>query len=207
MDKIVDKMTPETWMLIAIVAAVVLIALIAYAVYRGRQSRRLRERFGPEYERAVATHASRAEAEAELRRREERVEHLTIVPLTPADGARFSEAWTALQAQFVDNPRGVVDQADALVRELLAKRGYPLADFENRAADVSVDHPVVVNNYRAAQEIRHRVLQGDVETEELRKAVVHYRALFDELLEVREQRPGAKPVQSMRPGRPMEVRS
>jgi hypothetical protein len=202
-----DTMTPQTWTLLAIVAAVVLIALAVYAIHRGRQSHRLRERFGPEYDRAVEAHESRAQAEAELRHREDRVEHLTIIPLTPADAARFSAAWTALQADFVDNPRGVVDQADALVRELLAKRGYPLADFERRAADVSVDHPAVVSNYRAAQDIRGRSLRGEAETEELRKAVVHYRALFDELLEVREQRPGARPVQSIRPARPMEVRS
>jgi hypothetical protein len=202
-----DTMTPQTLTMLAVVAAVVLIALAAYLIHRSRQAHRLRKRFGPEYDRAVETHASRAQAEAELLRREDRVGRLTIVPLTPADAARFSAAWTALQADFVDNPRGVVDQADALVRELLAKRGYPLTDFEHRAADVSVDHPSVVSNYRAAQHIRQRNLRGEVETEELRKAVVHYRALFDELLEVREQRPGARPVQSIRPGRPMEVRS
>jgi len=184
-----------------------LIALAAFLIHRSRQSQRLRERFGSEYDRAVRTHKNRGQAEAELLRREDRVEHLTIVPLTPADAARFSEAWTALQADFVDNPRSVVDQADALVRELMAKRGYPLADFEHRAADVSVHHPSVVSNYRAAQLIRQRNLQGEVETEELRKAVVHYRALFDELLEVREQRPGVRPAQSIRPTRPMEVRS
>jgi hypothetical protein len=202
-----DTMTPQTLTALAIVAAVVLIALAGYLIHRSRQSHRLRAHFGPEYDRAVETHDSRAQAEAELLHREDRVGHLTIVPLTPADAARFSAAWTALQADFVDNPRGVVDQADALVRELLAKRGYPLADFEHRAADVSVDHPSVVSNYRAAQDIRRRNLGGEVETEELRKAVIHYRALFDELLEVREQRPGARPVQSIRPARPMEVRS
>ncbi|MEJ8822698.1 hypothetical protein WKW80_11740 [Variovorax humicola] len=202
-----DTMTPQTLTILAIVAAVALIALAAYLIHRSRQSQRLRERFGSEYDRAVRTHKNRGQAEAELLRREDRVEHLTIVPLTPADAARFSEAWTALQADFVDNPRSVVDQADALVRELMAKRGYPLADFEHRAADVSVHHPSVVSNYRAAQLIRQRNLQGEVETEELRKAVVHYRALFDELLEVREQRPGVRPAQSIRPTRPMEVRS
>ena len=202
-----NTMNPQTWILLAIVAAVVLIALVAYAIHRSKQSHRLQARFGPEYDRVVEAHDSRAQAEAELRRREDRVGHLTIVPLIPADAARFSAAWTDLQADFVDNPRGVVDQADALVRELLAKRGYPLADFEHRAADISVDHPSVVSNYRAAQDIRRRNLRGEAETEELRKAVVHYRALFDELLEVREQRPEARPVQSIRPTRPMEVRS
>jgi hypothetical protein len=196
-------MTPQTLTILAVLAAVLLVAVIAFAVHRHRQSSRLRTRFGPEYDHAVEAHDSRSEAEAELRRREERVGRLTIVPLTPTDAARFSAAWTALQADFVDHPRRVVDQADALVRELMAKRGYPLADFEHRAADLSVDHPVVVSNYRAAQEIRARNYQGNAETEELRRAVVHYRALFDELLEVRGQRP--KPVQSIRPGRPLEV--
>jgi hypothetical protein len=202
-----NTMTPQTWTLVAIVAAVVVIALVAFAVHRSRQSHRLRARFGPEYDRALRSHSSRTEAEAELRRREERVSNLTIVPLTPADAARFSADWTALQAEFVDNPRGAVDQADALVRELLAKRGYPVADFEHRAADISVDHPAVVSNYRAAQEIRARNLRGAAETEDLRKAVVHYRALFDDLLEVREQRPGARPLPSIRSSRPVEVRS
>jgi hypothetical protein len=200
-------MTPQTWTLVAIVAAVVLIAVAAYAIHRSRQSHQLRARFGAEYDRAVAKHGSRAQAEAELRRREDRVEHLTIVALSPADAARFGAAWTALQADFVDNPRGVVDQADALVRELLARRGYPVTDFEHRAADISVDHPSVVSNYRAAQEIRGRTLRGEVETEELRKAVVHYRALFDELLEVRGLRPHARPQPSIRQAHPMEVRS
>ncbi|SCK59590.1 hypothetical protein VAR608DRAFT_6478 [Variovorax sp. HW608] len=202
-----DTMTPQTWILVAIVAAVALIALAAYGFYRSRQSQRLRARFGPEYDHAVETHASRAKAEAELQRREARVERLAIVPLTSEDAARFHAAWTALQADFVDNPRWVVEKADALVRELMAKRGYPLADFEHRAADISVDHPAVVSHYRAAQDIRRRNVDGEVDTEELRKAVVHYRALFDELLEVREQRTGATPVQSIRAARPMEVRS
>lgn len=202
-----NAMTPQTWTLVAIVAAVVVIALVAYAIHRSKQSQGLRTRFGPEYDRAVEAHGGRAQAEAELRRREERVGHLTIVPLAAADAARFSAAWTSLQADFVDNPRGVVDQADALVRELLVKRGYPMSDFEHRAADISVDHPTVVSNYRAAQEIRGRTLRGEVETEELRKAVVHYRALFDELLEVRGLRPEARPQPPIRPARPMEVRS
>ena len=202
-----NAMTPQTWTLVAIVAAAIVIALAAYAIHRSKQSQGLRTRFGPEYDRAVEAHGSRAQAEAELRRREERVGHLTIVPLAAADAARFSAAWTSLQADFVDNPRGVVDQADALVRELMLKRGYPMSDFEHRAADISVDHPTVVSNYRAAQEIRGRTLRGEVETEELRKAVVHYRALFDELLEVRGLRPEARPQPPIRPARPMEVRS
>jgi hypothetical protein len=136
-----------------------------------------------------------------LREREARVGQLRIVPLSPEEAARFSSAWNRLQAEFVDNPAGAVAQADQLVRELMGKRGYPMSDFEHRAADISVDHPAVVSNYRAAQDIRARNLRGEVETEELRRAVVHYRALFDELLEVRRVEP--QPM----PARPVEARS
>jgi hypothetical protein len=110
---------------------------------------------------------------------------LNITPLAPADAARFSQAWNALQSRFIDNPKGVVGQADHLVRELMVKRGYPMGDFERRAADISVDHPGVVTTYRAAQAIALRDERGEADTEELRKAVVHYRTLFDELLEVK----------------------
>ncbi|HJW10913.1 MAG TPA: hypothetical protein VJ598_03950, partial [Albitalea sp.] len=107
------------------------------------------------------------------------------------------QAWKALQSGFVDNPKGVVVQADQLVRELLLKRGYPMGDFERRAADISVDHPAVVSNYRAAQAIAARDQRGEADTEELRKAVVHFRALFDELLEVGEVKPAAMPAKQM----------
>jgi hypothetical protein len=172
-----------------IVAAVVVIALLATAAWffsqRKKQSARLQQRFGPEYDRTVGELGGRTKAESELKAREKRVEHLTITPLAPADAARFSQAWNALQGRFVDNPKGVVVQADQLVRELMLKRGYPMGDFERRAADISVDHPAVVENYRAAQAIVARDERGEADTEELRKAVVHYRVLFDEMLEVR----------------------
>ena len=120
------------------------------------------------------------------RRRQKRVERLELLSLAPPEAARFTEAWRALQSRFVDNPKGVVVEAEQLVRELMEKRGYPMGDFERRAGDISVDHPNVVANYRSAQAIALRDQQGSADTEELRKAVVHYRALFDELLEVRE---------------------
>ncbi|GAA4357872.1 hypothetical protein GCM10023165_52270 [Variovorax defluvii] len=183
------------------VVLLVLVALGAYFFHRRRQSQQLAERFGPEYHRTLKAHGSRARAEAELRAREARVGKLRIVPLSPEDGARFGNAWNKLQAAFVDNPAGAVAQADELVRELMQKRGYPMSDFEHRAADISVDHPAVVSNYRAAQDIHARNLRGEVETEELRKAVMHYRALFDELLEVRRVQP--QPM----PARPVEARS
>jgi hypothetical protein len=147
------------------------------------QSRRLKQRFGPEYNRVVATVGDRPKAEAELQTREKRVERLKLVSLSPTETSRFAQAWEALQIRFVDSPNAVVKEADRLVRELMLKRGYPMADFERRAADLSVHHPSVVQNYRAAQVIAARSLKDEASTEELRKAVVHFRALFGELLE------------------------
>ena len=180
----------NTTTLVAIVAvAVVLIVAIGWLAYSASQSKRLKQRFGPEYD-AVVGRIGKAKAEAELKRREKRVKSFEIVPLASADAARFSQAWTRIQGSFVDDPKGVLIEADRLVRELLAKRGYPVADFELRAADISVDHPIVVNNYRAAQRIVSLDQRGEASTEDLRKAVVHFRALFDELLgstKVRDQ--------------------
>ncbi|CAN7188253.1 hypothetical protein LJR084_000492 [Variovorax sp. LjRoot84] len=198
-----DATNTQAWLALGIVVILVLAALAAYFSYRRRQSRRLADRFGSEYGHAVEELGSRSKAEAELRRREARVKALDIVALAPGEAARFSRDWKRLQAEFVDNPAGVVGQADQLVRELMQQRGYPMGDFEHRAADISVDHPDVVSNYRAAQEIRARNLRGEVDTEELRKAVVHYRALFDELLEVR---PEADPRERM-PATPVEART
>jgi len=164
---------------------VAVIALAAWLYYQKKQSRNLQKRFGPEYSRTVHELGSRTKAELELKARQKRVEHLNIVPLQPAEAARFSQAWKVLQRRFVDNPKGVVVQADRLVRELMLKRGYPMGDFAHRAADISVDHPSVVENYRAAQAIALRDERGEATTEDLRKAVVHYRALFNELLEAR----------------------
>ena len=169
---------------IVVTVAVLLIAAIGWLAYSKHQSRRLRQRFGPEYDAAVKRLGSQAKAEAELKRREKRVATFEIVPLAPADVTRFSQSWTRLQSSFVDDPKGVLIEADRLVRELLLKRGYPVADFELRAADISVDHPVVVDNYRAAQRIVSLDQRGEASTEDLRKAVVHFRALFDELLGV-----------------------
>ncbi len=189
-----DTMTEQTWIILAVVVLIALVALAASVIYRKRQSHRLEQRFGPEYGRAVDEFGSRTKAESELMTREKRVEKLNIVPLTPSEAARFGQAWRVLQGGFVDNPQGVVAQADQLVRELLLKRGYPMGDFERRAADISVDHPAVVDNYRAAQAIAARDRRGEADTEELRKAVVYYRALFDELLEVNEAKREAMPA-------------
>lgn len=172
-----------------VLAAVLILGVIAAAVLivrqqRARRSMHLQQRFGPEYNRVVRTAGTQEKAEAELQAREQRVERLKLVPLPSAEAARFSEAWAKLQARFVDNPNGVVGEADRLIRELMAKRGYPMGDFERRAADISVHHPAVVEHYRAAQAIALRDERGEASTEELRKAVVHYRALFDDLLAV-----------------------
>src|SRR5664279_1095839 len=189
-----DTISTQSWIIFAGIVALLLIALAAWSIYQKKQSHRLKDRFGPEYGRSVNDLGSKSKAETELKAREKRVEHLTIIPLTPSEAARFSLAWKDLQGRFVDNPKSAVAQADQLVRELMSKRGYPMGDFEHRAADISVDHPEVVAHYRAAQAIVLRDERGEADTEELRKAVVHYRALFDELLEVREARQEAMPA-------------
>jgi len=181
-----ETLDTQTWIIIAAVVVLGLVALGAWLFYQKKQSHKLQERFGPEYGRTVNELGSRTKGESELKAREKRVERLEILSLAPSEAARFTEAWQALQGRFVDNPKGVVVQAEQLVRELMEKRGYPMGDFERRAGDISVDHPDVVANYRSAQAIAVRDRQGSADTEELRKAVVHYRALFDELLEVRE---------------------
>ncbi len=178
-----------SWLIAAvIVVAVIVAAWLVARARRRQQSVRLQERFGPEYARVISERGDRARAEAELLAREKRVERFKLVALTPEDKTRFGEAWNVLQTRFVDNPRGVVVEADRLVRDLMVRRGYPMADFEHRAADISVDHPTVVEAYRSARAIAVRDQQGQATTEELRKAVVHYRTLFDELLEIRNPR-------------------
>jgi hypothetical protein len=178
---------PTSWIVFGTILVVALLVAAAWVLsQRKKRSLRLQQRFGPEYIRTVDEFGGRAKAESELKAREKRVEHLSITTLAPSEAARFSQAWNALQGRFVDNPKGVVAQADQLVRELMLARGYPMGDFERRSADISVDHPAMVETYRAAQAIAVRDQRGEANTEELRKAVVHFRALFDELLEVRE---------------------
>jgi hypothetical protein len=168
------------WIVIA-VAALVVVALIAWAAARNRRTTGLRDQFGPEYDRTVGRTDSRKEAEAELAARRERRASLDIRPLSPAARDRYVREWTTVQSRFVDSPRDALREADALVTDLMRARGYPMDDFEQRAADVSVDHPRVVEHYRVANRIAHR---RETSTEDQRQGIVHYRALFEELLEV-----------------------
>jgi ABC-type nickel/cobalt efflux system permease component RcnA len=169
---------------LVIVAAVVLVAGIAiWAWSRSRRSEHLRERFGPEYDHAVEEHGDRTRAESELETRRKRVSRLEIRPLTPDEHQQFSRRWAEIQAQFVDSPERSIHAADALVQDLMRTRGYPVGDFDQRAADISVDHPRVVEHYRSAHGSLIGLSDGDSDTEELRLAIKHYRALVDDLLE------------------------
>ena len=165
------------WVIIAI-AIVIVVALIAMSVARRR---RLRSRFGPEYERAVDESGRRGGA-AELRRREKRRRELNIVPLAPAARERYLQQWQGVQARFVDKPSDAVREADVLVTSVMRDRGYPMENFEQQSSDISVDHPSVVQNYRAAHAISMASDQEKASTEDLRQAMIHYRSLFDELL-------------------------
>lgn len=168
-----------------IIIAIVVLAVLAVAVgmiLRNRRTTKLKDKFGPEYARAVDETGGRRKAEVELRDREKRVEAFAIQPLRVGDRERYGAAWKTVQSEFVDNPKTAVTRADELVAEIMSARGYPVGDFEQRSADLSVDHPVVVQNYRAGHDIALRQARGDAGTEDLRQAMIHYRALFDDLV-------------------------
>jgi FtsZ-interacting cell division protein ZipA len=172
--------------MVFVILAIVLIAVIVAALLysRQRRSQQLQEGFGPEYERTVEERGGdRREAEAELRERRDRRDQFEIRELEPAARDRYADRWRDAQRRFVDEPAPAVGEADALVMEVMRDRGYPVADeFDQRAADVSVDHPEVVEHYRAAHDISGRATAGEASTEDLRQAMVHFRALFVELL-------------------------
>jgi hypothetical protein len=173
--------------LIVIAAVVVLIfAALVWLYVRKRKSTTadLRQKFGREYERAVLAHGSERKAETKLADREKRVEKLNIRDLDSMEHERFSKRWDSVQSRFVDSPKGAVAEADDLVSSVMKARGYPVSDFDQRAADISVDHPRVVENYRSAHEIALRVGKDQASTEELRTAMIHYRSLFEELVQV-----------------------
>jgi hypothetical protein len=176
----------STALVIIVVVAVAVIAVGVFLYIRRRRSEKLRKQFGPEYKRALGQYGDQRKAEAELAAREERVRKLEIRELTAEEERRFADAWKRTQGRFVDEPSRAVGEADGLVKELMQARGYPVGDFEQRAADISVDHPKVVTNYRAAHDIATRNNRGEATTEDLRQAMVHYRSLFEELLETAE---------------------
>ena len=181
--------SPAIWVLIALV----LIGAIAWITISRIRSQRLRQKFGSEYDRTIREEGNVRKAEAELVARAKRVSTLQIHPLSAADAQRFDDSWRAVQARF-PNDGNTMGREFSLVGEVMAARGYPVGDFEQRVADVSVDHPDVVMNYRAAREIAQLHAAGKANTEDLRQAMVHYRALFRDLLET----PRAEPREDVR---------
>jgi hypothetical protein len=172
--------------LIIIIGIAVLVAILAAAagIYAKKmRSRRLKAKFGPEYDQTVERAHNREVAETELQERERRVKRFHIVPLSMQDSSRYREEWTAVQGRFVDDPKSAVEEAHQLVHKVMTKRGYPVTSFDQAAADLSVEYPRVVAHYRAASRIAENNRKGSAETEELRKALVYYRFLFEELLE------------------------
>jgi FtsZ-interacting cell division protein ZipA len=170
-----------TIIVIVLVAAAIVAA--AFFFIRRRRSLALRKDFGPEYKHALDEYGDQSKAEAELAARKKRVGKLEIRMLSEQEQGRFLHSWRRTQSRFVDEPSRAVAEADGLVKEVMRTRGYPVGDFEQRASDISVDHPHVVTNYRAAHDIASRNKSGKATTEDLRQAMVHYRALFEELLE------------------------
>ena len=168
---------------IVVIVAVVLLGLAALAWSQKRHSDQLKEAFGSEYDYTVGQSGDRREAEKELQQRQQRIERLHIVPLTHEQCTEYTEQWQGVQAHFVDDPRAAIKDADKLVGKVMEKRGYPVGDFDQRAADLSVHYPTLVENYRAADLIAANNRGGKATTEDLRKAMIHYRALFEELLE------------------------
>jgi hypothetical protein len=179
-----NLLDPKLIVLAAVVILIIVVLAWLYVRKRRSTTADLRQRFGPEYGRAVLEHGSERKAEAKLADREKRVEKLNIRDLDPMERERFSKQWASVQSRFVDSPKGAVTEADDLVSSLMKTRGYPVSDFDQRAADISVDHPRVVENYRSAHEIALRVGKDVATTEDLRTAMIHYRSLFEELVQV-----------------------
>jgi hypothetical protein len=175
-------MNSTTFIFISVFVGIAILGIAAMILLRKRRTEGLRTKFGPEYARALQESGDRRHAEASLEERTKRVDHFKLRVITPGDRARFTESWRRVQAQFVDEPNGAVTGADQLLRDVMSTRGYPVSDFEQRMADISVDHPRVVENYRAAHEIALRHAQGQASTEDLRKAMIHYRTLFVDLV-------------------------
>lgn len=177
------SVSPTLAIVLAAIVVIALLATIAFFWWRDRRTKQLRSRFGPEYLRTLEEIGNRHEAEVRLTRLEKRVDSFPIRALSPEEKARHVAAWGKVQAEFVDSPGDAVGHADELLGAVMKTRGYPVSDFEQRAADLSVDDPVVVQNYRAAHEIAVKHERGEADTEALRQATIHYRALFAELVE------------------------
>ncbi len=176
----------DTNLIVLAAVAIVIIAALAWLYMRKRRNTTavLRKKFGPEYDHAVLVHGAGRKAESKLEDREKRVEKLNIRNLDPLEHERYLKRWEAVQSRFVDSPKGAVTEADDLVSSVMKARGYPVSDFEQRTADISVDHSRVVENYRSAHEIALRVGKDAATTEDLRTAMIHYRSLFEELVQV-----------------------
>lgn len=177
----------DTWVWIVIIAAAVVVVLaVIWGATRTRRSRALRDTFGREYDRTVEQAGDRRAAEKELRERQKRHDELDIQPLSPEARERYVREWQSTQTRFVDDPKGAVAEADALVQQVMQDRGYPTKDFDRRVADISVDHPDLVDKYRTAHGIAQASEKGEASTEDMRHSVRHYRALFAELLDVED---------------------
>jgi len=171
------------WTVVIVVIAVVVVLAAGYAVWTAQRRSRLRSRFGPEYDRLVEERGNRRDAERELTERQQRVDHMDIRPLDPAARDRYREEWSAVQERFVDTPEDALADADRLVRQVMTDRGYEAGGYEERVATLSVEHARTLEHYRSAHEISGRAAGKEASTEELRQAMVHYRALFEDLLD------------------------
>jgi len=175
-----------------VLIAIAVVAILGVAVWQAltrKRTGRLQEQFGPEYDRTLGKADSKRDAEAELQAREERRQQIDVRPLSRAARDRYLQSWQEVQSQFVDDPRAAVASADSLIQSVMAERGYPVEDFEQRAADISVDHPQVVENYRHGHRLAQASADGNDSTEDLRQAMRHYRKLFDELAEPAADQP------------------
>jgi hypothetical protein len=175
-------MDQRTTAIFVIVAIAIVIVIAALLIARKRRSDHLKQQFGPEYDRAIKQHGDARHAEPVLLEREKRVEKFSLHPLSPVERERYAAEWASIQKRFVDDPSIAVAQAEKLVTAVMSARGYPMGDFEQRAADISVNYPTVVQNYRSAREITLRHAQGQSSTEDLRQSMVYFRSWFDELL-------------------------